>query len=449
MRISNLMASFIMVGFAAQAAAEEAAPMSSNESRGLSYSTGADSATLPQGVARVRLPYQAVKGNTTYDKDGNKSDSAATVTATAGAVVLEYGLSNDLSLQMKVDYRMSQKISITDKYRADAVAGAVAANKATTYASSTSDLGAGITSQAALETALKTAMIGVCANGNAAAVSACTTAYDSGDATLFPTTTIKKDSTNPLVAKLATAFGEGSANTSAKAYVTAAGAGTETKIISGITTAANAKIDAAEYEGKGSLADTIVGVLYNPIKTAPFYAAVGAGLRIPTGNRNLAVGEQDATRSAYEFGVRVNLDYLPADWFMVSWQNQMELPLAGSKREVGGVSQETTRKGARNVGFLTFKPSLHLLHPSLEAVRTNFGLTYDYDNGELTKINGVTSGGARTSQSWTAIGVGYSFLHSMKLPLQLDVDYEMPRSGTNVSIATTKTIATLKGYYRF
>ena len=441
MRISNLMASFIMVGFAAQAAAEEAAPMSSNESRGLSYSTGADSATLPQGVARVRLPYQAVKGNTTYDKDGNKSDSAATVTATAGAVVLEYGLSNDLSLQMKVDYRMNQKISITDKYRSDAVAGAVAANKAATYSSQLATLatatGVTITDKASLETALQTAIIGGCAP-TLGSVAACSAAYAGG--------ALKSDT---LPTSLTSVFGAGSSSVSAKEYVSAAGAGTETKIISGITTAANTKIDAAEYEGNASLADTIVGVLYNPIKTAPFYAAVGAGLRIPTGNRNLAVGEQDATRSAYEFGVRVNLDYLPADWFMVSWQNQMELPLAGSKREVGGVSQENTRKGARNVGFLTFKPSLHVIHPSLEAVRTNFGLTYDYDNGEITKVNGVKSGGARTSQSWTAIGVGYSFLHSMKLPLQLDVDYEMPRSGTNVSIATTKTTATLKGYYRF
>lgn len=434
MRISNLMASFIMVGFAAQAAAEEAAPMSSNESRGLSYSTGADSATLPQGVARVRLPYQAVKGNTTYDKDSNKSDSAATVTATAGAVVLEYGLSDDLSLQMKVDYRMSQSIKFTDRSKA--------AVKQAGYVKAASALGiSGITDQASLEATLKTAIVSVC-QGAGGAAATCEAAYTAG---ALKTDSISTSSTSALVAKVAGKFGNGSANIAAKDYVSAAGVAADKEISAG----SDAFVASNEYEGKGSLADTIVGVLYNPIKTAPFYAAVGAGLRIPTGNRNLAVGEQDATRSAYEFGLRVNLDYLPADWFMVSWQNQMELPLAGTKREVGGVSQENMRKGARNVGFLTFKPSLHVIHPSLEAVRTNFGLTYDYDNGEITKVNGVKSGGARTSQSWTAIGVGYSFLHSMKLPLQLDVDYEMPRSGTNVTIATTKTTATLKGYYRF
>lgn len=434
MRIFNFIASMIAASFAAQALAQDGGSVSSNEARGLSYSTGADSATLPTGVARVRLPYQRQNGDKSFDKDGKKEDAPVKATGSGGAFVLEYGINDDLSLQMKVDYRLSQSIKLTDKSKAEV--------KTAGYVQAASALGvSGVTDQASLEATLKTAILGVCQSKGLDAAT-CEAAYTGG---ALKTDAITTSSQSALVAKLAGKFGNGSTDIAAKDYVSAAGVAADKEISAG----ADAYIASNEFEGKGSLGDTIIGVLYNPVKTAPLFVAVGAGVRIPTGNRNLAEGEYDSTRSAYEFGVRWNLDYLPVDWFMVSWQNQWEVPFAGTKREVGGVSTEVSRKGARNVGFVYFKPSLHLIHPSLEAVKINFGVTYDYDNGEYTKVNGVTEGGERSGIMWQYAGVGYSFLHSMKVPLQLDVDYEMPYRGKNVSLATNKLTTTLKGYYRF
>jgi hypothetical protein len=133
---------------------------------------------------------------------------------------------------------------------------------------------------------------------------------------------------------------------------------------------------------------------------------------------------------------------------MVSFQNQLELPLAGTKRKVDGVEHDMSRKGMRNVGFLYFKPSLHVLHPSLAAVKTNFGLTYDYDNGSLDKSAGTTAGGTRSVEVAKYIGIGYSFMHGMGLPFQFDLEHEIPH-GRNLVVATTKTTATLKGFLKF
>lgn len=441
MRKSHLIISILTVGFSNHGfAADE--PVSTNAERGLSYSTGTESATLPEGVARVRLPYQTLNGNTTYDKDGNKSDSVATVNASGGAIVLEYGLSDSLSLQMKTDYRRNQTVKFTDQFRAATVDSAVAGNKSATYSSQLASLasstGVTITDQASLETALKTAIIGGCVSNGTSAAN-CSAAYEGG--------TLQSTS---LPATLTGSFGAGSSGVTAKQWVSTAGANTETKLVSGIRSVANTGLDDAEYNGHFSLSDTIVGVLYNPIKEEPLYIAVGGGLRLPTGNRNLgSMYEQDATRSAYEIGVRGNIDYLPIDWFMISVQNQTEVAIAGTKREVGGVSHEMSRKGARNVGFVYLKPSLHVFHPALDAVKTNFGITYDYDSAEFDKVNGTTTGGEHTAQVWKYIGIGYSFIHSMGLPLQFDVEYETPHSGKNVSIATTKLTSTIKAYAKF
>ncbi len=430
MHRSHLIVSILAVGFSAQGfAASTEQPLSTNEERGLSYSTGAESATLPGGVVRVRLPYQIQNGDKTYDKDGNKSDAAAKVSASGGALVLEYGLTDSLSLQMKTDYRKAQTIKFTDQFRADTKSNYYAS----TFSTLTSSTGVAITDQASLETALKTAIIGGCvANGTSAAN--CSAAYDAGT---IPST--------GLSTTLTQTFGAGNANLTAKQWVAQAGAGMEARIAPATT----AGLDGAEYEGHMALGDTLVGILYNPIKEEPLYVAIGGGFRLPTGNRNLGINEQDFTRSAYEIGVRANVDYLPIDWFMISVQNQSEVGIAGTKREVAGVSHEMSRKGVRNVGFVYLKPSLHVFHPSLAAVKTNFGLSYDYDSGEYDNANSVTTGGDRTAQVWKYVGIGYSFLHSMALPIQFDIEYETPYSGKNVAIATTKLTSTLKAYARF
>lgn len=378
----------------------------------LSYSASPESAVLPEGVVRYRLPYQTVSGNTSYDKDGNKTDAPVTVSAHGGAVILEYGLCSSLSLQMRMDYRKDTVIKLAD------------ATKSAVWSSKTG----GAHNQAELEAAVKAKVIaqfkaaGICTDAT------CSADYDSG--------VLKTTAAGSVIAGTTSVAAGTPYNT---AVPTAAAE---------VSGAINAGIKANEYEGGASMGDTQVGALLNVLTSDSMFAAVGAGVRFPTGNRDLNGPEQGATRSAYEIGIRGNFDYLPVDFFMVSFENQLELPLAGTKRKVDGVEHEVSRKGMRNVGYLYFKPSLHVLHASLAAVKTNFGVTYDYDNGTLDKSLGTTTGGTRSVELSKYVGIGYSFMHGMGLPFQFDLEHEIPRSARNV-LATTRTTATLKGFLKF
>lgn len=119
---------------------------------------------LPEGVVRYRFPYQTVSGSTAYDKDGKKTNARFTVSAHAGSVVLEYGLTPSLSLQMRMDYRKDQAIKLTDAKKSDVWAVATG----------------GAHNQAELEAVVKAKVIaefkaaGVCTDAT------CSAAYDSG-----------------------------------------------------------------------------------------------------------------------------------------------------------------------------------------------------------------------------------------------------------------------------
>lgn len=427
MRTFNYLATLFAAGFAAQAVAEE---LTANATMPhFYYSATPEGKTLPAGVARIRLPYQTVTGSTTYDKDGSKSDSILKYSATGGAFVFEYGLSDKLSLQWKTDYYMNQSTSINTS------SDAYGTTKAGLYSSKTSALAKAtsttITDQASLTAAVRTAFIGGCVKGGGGDATACATAYENE--------TLKSTSATAL--GLSSAFGAGSASVSAKAYATGAAAAVESSISSGIK-------DAAESEGGRGLGDTIAGVLYEAYNTDTVFLSVGGGIRLPTGKRNLSGTELPTTRAAYELGVRLNLDYLPIDWFMFSWQNQSEGGIASTKREVNGVSQTLSRNGIRNVGFVYLKPSLAPLSPALDSIKTNFGVSYDYDSSQKISANDVEVSTDRTMANWLYAGLGYSFLN-LGVPAQLDLEYEQPMSSKNVTVAVTKITTTLKAYAKF
>ena len=426
MRTLNYLAALFVAGFAAQAVAEE---LTANPTMPtFYYSATPEGKTLPAGVARIRLPYQTATGGTSYDKDGNKSDSIVKFSATGGSFVFEYGISDKLSLQWKTDYYTNQSTSLNTS------SDAYGTTKMGAYSSQTAALakstGTTITDQASLANAIKTAFVGGCA-ATGVAVATCAASYDSGamnSAGVSPT----------LAASLGV---PGSTSLSAKDYANLAAGGAEAKISSAIASQ-------AESNGGRGLGDTIVGVLYEAYNTDELFLSVGGGVRMPTGKRNLSGTELDTTRSAYELGLRLNLDYLPINWFMFSWQNQSEGGIAGTKRDVSGVSQTITRNGIRNVGFIYLKPSLAPLSPALDSIKTNFGVTYDYDSAEKISMNDVEVSTARSMQNWYYAGLGYSFL-GLGVPAQFDLEYEKPMSGKNVAVATTKTTATIKAYAKF
>jgi hypothetical protein len=109
---------------------------------------------------------------------------------------------------------------------------------------------------------------------------------------------------------------------------------------------------------------------------------------------------------------------------------------------------DTKRNGVRNVGFVYLKPSLAAMVPALESLRASIGLTYDLDSALVQTSGGVETTGARSEMVWNYASLGYSFI-GMEVPLQFDVEHEMPNRGKNSPIAATKTTYTLKAFARF
>lgn len=423
MRNECLVASLVLLSAASQGLAQEGV-----STKKLSYALLPEGKTLPAGVARFRLPYQMASGSSGYDEDGKKVDSPVKFTATGGAIVAEYGLTDKISLQWKTDFVLDQKVGVNTG--SDAYKGI----KSLTYSQKTASLATAtqstITDETSLATAIKKAFIGGCQQGGGTAET-CATNYENGTLT----------SASAGAIGLGDAFGAGNAGVSAKAYATAAAAGTEKQISSGI---------AAEVESKGGrgMGDTILGVLYEAYDSGSMFVALAGGLRIPTGNRDLSGNELDTTRGAWEVGARINVDMLPVDWFMISWQNQSEVGILGASRKQDGVSVDMKRDGVRNVGFIYLKPSLEAMMPGLESLRASVGITYDFDSAQKLTSEGVEITSDRTSTVWNYASIGYSFL-GMGLPLQLDLEQEMPNQGKNATIAPTKTTVTAKAFARF
>lgn len=424
MRRSYLVAASFVLCLNAQSMAQEDV-----STKKLSYALLPEGKTLPSGVARFRLPYQVATGSESYDKDGNKSDSIVKFSAAAGAVIAEYGLTDKVSLQWRTDFARSQKTEVNKSSKAYSDAKG-AAYKSNTAALATAT-GTTITSESSLSNAIATAFIGGCVKSGVGTQETCTSAYQSG--------ALKSDKASDL--NLATTFGPGSSTVTAKDYATRAAAGTEAKISSGIATI-------AESKGGSGMGDTTLGVLYEAYDSGAVFVALAGGVRLPTGNRDLASNELDSTRGAWEVGGRINVDMLPLDWFMVSWQNQSEVGVAGTTRKKGGVTIDTKRDGVRNVGFVYLKPSLEALAPGLESLRASVGVTYDFDSAEKTTVGGKESTAPRSEMIWNYASVGYSFL-GLGLPLQLDVEHEVPNRGKNAAIAATKTTYTAKAFARF
>jgi hypothetical protein len=423
MRIFNVVASLFVAGFAAQALAQEG-----GSTRKFYYSATPEGQTMPEGVGRVRAVYVNATGDQAFDKNGNKSDSIVKATIKGGAVALEYGYTHDISLQLKVPFILSQTVELNK------TSAAYGSKKSAAYSESFAKLASAtsntITDQTSLESAIKTAFIGGCVKAGGSTTS-CATSYADGTLT----------SSGASALGLSSSFGAGSSSVTAKAYAAAAASASETAVN-------NALVSKAESTGGKGIGDVEIGALYKAYTTDPIYFSIGAGIRLPTGSRNLGTNEQDTTRSAYELGIRTNFDYLPVDTFMISWQNQAEVGLAGTKREVNGVSQERKRDGVREVGFIQLRPSLAAVTPALENVKTVFGLSYDYDNAEKIKSNGNESTSDRTMVQNLFVGLGYSFL-GHGVPAQFDVDYEKPLKGTNQTVAVTKTTYTMKVYAKF
>ena len=448
MRMSNLLASLVLAGFAAQAVADEpsvdpkATPVAKDPN---AFATLPEGKVLPAGVMRARAVYGKTTGNgSSYDKDGNKIDAVIDLNATGGAAVFEYGISDKMSLQIQQDFVLGFETTLKqDKLKASSAwAGYMTSAYSSTAAAAQSirDLetktGTKITSKETFTTAYTIAVAGTLMTtnpalcGGAASVTECIGKIQAG-------------ATAPAdIASLGLKAGDKYSTAIATKAAT-----TDASLQDGVIAASKAK---AEKKGGRGLSDTTIGVLYEAFKTENFHVALAGGIRYPSGNRDRASNERPTGRGLTEFGARFNLDYTPIPTLALAWQNQSEVMAAAGKYNVAGESVTVTRKGVRNVGFFLVKPSLAGLSESLSFIAPKVGLAYDYDSEERMKVGSgnETPTGSRAYERKLIAGLGLSGF-DFGVPLHLDIEYRKSMAGQNISAATDSLQTQLKAYYKF
>ncbi|MEN9529294.1 MAG: hypothetical protein RI932_1167, partial [Pseudomonadota bacterium] len=74
-----------------------------------------ESAVLPESVLRFRAIYAGAKSEKGYDGAGNKVENGVKISANIGTAVLEYGITEKISAQLLIPYRLDGKAEISSK----------------------------------------------------------------------------------------------------------------------------------------------------------------------------------------------------------------------------------------------------------------------------------------------------------------------------------------------
>lgn len=382
--------------------------------------------TLPGNVVRVRLPMKFVSGSSAFSAQGKKEDSALQVSAAAGALVVEYGFSDAISLQLVAPFTAQNQVAMNG----------AAFQKTSLYKEKFDEF-------------VNAAAVRLAEEGLCLSQEACVDEI------------LNKNLTFPLDAPLTLPTGE--------TLVVRAGVPLKDVAASLVTRAA---LPASGRTGLGdvevgalfALADPKIGLMK---KDWPFNVSVGAGLRLPTGSfTDVPAAQRGTGRGTVDLGLRANVDWHLHPSIVVSLQNQSELMLrAGKKRRsslldstklnsadtsvsgADGVANtaDYERDGVRQIGFAKASFSLAALGDTFSVLLANAQWKYDFES--RTTVGRQEYNPASELQSLQA-GVTLDGL-KIQLPLQLDVDYEIPVAGKNRVLAPSSLTSTLKVFYRF
>lgn len=403
-------------------------PQSSTNETKPFYAAGPEGKTLPENVLRVRIPVRQASANSGFDADGNKQDLGLTLSATGAALVVEYGVSDALSIQLLAPFVVRNEVGLDgDTFRRSKVYQ----EKYTAF----------VQKAAALM-----AQKGLCSS-----VQACVTAIEAGK-DLPVDTPVPLPSGEVLIVKAKTPVKDAADSLVVRA--------------------------ATPASGKIGLGDMELGALYalstekSPLLEAPVYISIGGGLRFPTGQfKDVPSAYRNTSRGTLDAALRTNVDYNPCAGLFLSWQNQAEVMLVKGKKNKTSLVDNTqlnsadptsaaalaagsdgkaneqsfSRKGLRHIGFLKAAWGLGNINSDLSPIGTNVQWKYDVDGVEA--LEGVSQGG-RAQQSNLSAGLSLDGL-AYKVPAQVDFDYEVPVSGANKALAARVFSLTLKGYYRF
>jgi hypothetical protein len=219
--------------------------------------------------------------------------------------------------------------------------------------------------------------------------------------------------------------------------------------------------NAMPVPGNTGIGDMEVGALYNFLRTDSVLFSTGLGLRTPTGSYGDAPIRRTTGAGLYDAGLQLNAAYSPLFGLWLSAQSRHEMalnsrtqgrgslldptrlneaqPLDGSSNE-----QKYEKRGFETKSFLKANYGWGALTSALKPIATN--VSYQYNRGRGEYLDGVNSKAVSVVH-----GVGYGISASglgYGLPLAVDVDYFTPVAGKN-AIANNELTATLNLYAKF
>jgi hypothetical protein len=392
-----------------------------------SYVMLGEAQTLPEKVARFRYVRRNVVGNQSFEEGGNKKDIGIDAVINVNAYVLEYGLTDKISLQLLVPQIASSDVTMNaQKFSTSKI-----------YAKKYQEL---------MEKVVPFLM----SQGQCASEAEC---YDKINNQAYAI---------PTDASLVLPTGE--------VYTVKGGIPVERAANSLITNAAKPQ------KGKTGLSDIMLAALFNVYNSKSQMVSLGAGVRLPTGE---ADDEKSYNRTGSGFttlGFAVKYDYRIIDPLMLSFSNQTELHVKnpnykrhslvdpdqlneadpttigadiGVPGDGDGVSNnfEVSRKGVLNTGYLRLGYAMGDLHSSLAPFSVfgfynwNFDPETYYD--DLSQHNASRSTGYSYALAFDGLGL------QPRIPVSVSVSQDRLLTGENVTVAATNTYFNLVLYYKF
>ncbi|MCX6125582.1 MAG: hypothetical protein NTV34_12685, partial [Proteobacteria bacterium] len=397
MRLANLVLVFAMLVSCPRGFAQLDQNSNAEQSQNIhSFATKPEGAVLPEKALRVRYIYSRISGQGNgYDSAGGKSIAPLDVSLNAGAIVFEYGLTPELSIQFLQNFVTGYDLRTNSERALD-------------YTADT---------RSKLRSQFKAL---ICAGLK------------------VPDTSCDATIAQPPSASIAAAL-------NASSVVQGQAPGISFDVSSPISTTVSNYVDAAtlrqvgssESSGARGLGGAELAFLWSPQSQGALQFSVGSGFRIPMNKDLAAHGENSITRDVPEFGLRTNIDYLATETLALGWQNQAEVGIASGNYKIGEADATFSRKGLRNLGFLLIKPSLAGIHDSLKMFGPKLGIKYDYGNERYIKLGGAdTVSLAPRGHEYKYYAGLYVDFFPYRVPLQMELEYEKSFKGKNVAIAT-------------
>ena len=363
-----------------------------------------EGAVLPKSVARFRAVSRVMTGTYGYDERGHKLSMGGRFYGHGGAAVGEYGLTDRLTVQLKVPFVVQK----APRFHAREFTNSSAYRSA--YNKSISLVAKALAQQGQ-----------ICIT-----VSGCKQYLENGG------------------------------DIPVDYRMTAPGTGENLTIRGGVSIRNQIRERifegalASQENSATGLGDLEVGALYNAFKTDSLSASIGLGLRFPTGGfEKVPDARIPVGGGVIDGAMRINFDYSPLEGLWLCAQTQLEQALTdGKKRQASfidptklnengggntsvykknGVEQSLLMKANYGLGALStyLKPFAVYTHYRHENIRSQF---IDHMNGQKSEYK------PRAKAQYIGAGLNISAL-PYKIPLSFEVSYEKPVAGRNLSLA--------------